>query len=192
MRCPRNGVNFIPPGNYTVSARATDNDGLTATASASILVTAPGNTVVMGSTAEGTTTDYITDSSGAYINANRFQAASSRDVAKVRAKLGMISGKYKVAIYADDNGNPGQLLRASGEITPTVDGWQTFALSSPLPVASGASYWLAIWSNDTAARVYATGGGSVRWGQYNYSAAWPTPAALNGAAPFTYSIYATD
>ena len=158
------------------------------TTSSTTPVVAP--VVIMGSSSEGTTTDYITDASGAYINANRVQTQAAATLTTLKAKLGAISGKYRLAIYADNNGVPGALLAETGEVSALAAGWQTYRLTSTLPVSAGQWYWIAIWSNDASARVYATSG-SLRWGAYPYGGTWPNVPALPGGASFAYSIYAT-
>ncbi|OYY67030.1 MAG: hypothetical protein B7Y51_00640 [Burkholderiales bacterium 28-67-8] len=181
-------------GNYTLTARATDDDGLSSTASVDLSVVPvapPAPVVIMGSNAEGTTTDYITDASGAYINANRVQAQASVAATTLKAKVGAIAGHYQFAVFADSNGVPGSKLADTGEVNATTTGWQVYPLSAPLPVTSGQWYWIAVWSNDVNARVSATSG-SLRWGAYPYSTTWPNPPVLRGSAPFAYSIYATD
>lgn len=181
-------------GSYTLTARATDNDGLTSSTSVGLSVTAappPGPTLVMGSKSEGTTTDFITDKSSAYINANRVPAQLSRTVTTLRAKVGAIAGSYQFAMFADRAGVPGALLAQTGQVPAMTSGWQVLRLSAPLAVVAGQSYWIAVWSNDVNARVYAASG-SLMWGAYPYSATWPNPPLLRGSAPFGYSIYATD
>ena len=183
-------------GSYTLTARATDDDGLSSTASVDLSVVTvqpptPTPVVIMGSNAEGTTTDYITDASGAYINANRVQAKATAAAITLKAKVGAIAGHYQFAIFADSNGVPGSKLADTGEVNVTATGWQSLPLTAPLAVSSGQWYWIAAWSNDVNARVSATSG-SLRWGAYPYSTTWPSPPLLRGSAPFAYSIYVTD
>ena len=154
-------------------------------------VAPPTPVVIMGSNAEGTTTDYITDASGAYINANRVQAKASAAAITLKAKVGAVAGRYQFAVFADSNGVPGSKLAETGEVTATTAGWQSYRLSAPLPVTSGQWYWIAAWSNDVNARVSASSG-ALRWGAYRYSTTWPSPPLLSGSAPFAYSIYVTD
>jgi hypothetical protein len=82
------------------------------------------------------------------------------------------------------------LLRATTQLTNVVPtGWHDFLLTSPLTFTNGAYYWLAIWSDDVNARVYAEPVGTLRFGVYPYGN-WPDPVNLSGSGTFTYSIYA--
>jgi hypothetical protein len=119
------------------------------------------------------------------------QAQLSRSVTTLRAKVGAIAGSYQFAIFADRSGVPGALLAQTGQVPVTTGGWQVLRLTAPAAVVAGQSYWIAVWSNDVNARVYAASG-SLMWGAYPYSATWPNPPLLRGSAPFAYSIYATD
>jgi hypothetical protein len=180
----------VPVGTFTVSAKATNANGLAATSSSSVTITSPTAATNIGNTSEGTTTDYITDGSGAYINACRFVASADQQLTIIKAKVNAITGKYQCAIYSDNTNNASALLRTTNELTPASDGWQTFTLNSPLNATSGTAYWLAIWSNDTNARVHADNGGPLRFAAYPYGT-WPNPVNLTGSGGFTYCIYAT-
>jgi len=182
----------VPTGTYTLTARAIDSTGASATsAPVSITVNAPGSTTVLGNTSEGSTTDFITDGSGAYINANRHQAPGGMTVAEIRAKVGAIAGRYRCAIYADSGGNAGTLLRATATLTNVAAGWRTFPLTSPLTLTQGSYYWLAIWSDDVNARVHTDTGGTLRYAAYPFAGNWPSPVNLSGSGSFTYSMYAS-
>lgn len=146
--------------------------------------------VTIGSQSEGNTTDNITDSSGSYINAGRFLASSSGTVTEIRAKVVAIAGSYRCAIYSDAGGNASTLLRSTNTLTNVTEGWQAFTLTSPLPITAGNYYWLAIWSDDTSARVFCNNGGTLRWAKYNFGN-WPNPVNLSSSSDLTYSIYAT-
>lgn len=146
--------------------------------------------VTLGSKSEGTAVDTITDSSDSYINANRFAASSSGSLTEIHAKVGAIAGSYRCAVYSDASGSASTLLRASSTLTNVSAGWQTFSLSSPLPITAGSYYWLAIWSDDEAARVHYDTGGDLRWAKYPFGN-WPVSVNLGGASAYTYSIYAT-
>ena len=181
----------VPVGVYTFTARATDDLGLSKTSTpVTVAVSGPGGAGVLGNTGQGTFTDTIWDN-GAWINASRFQASADLTVTNIFAKVTAITGRYKCAIYSDSGGSASRLLRASAEVTSAADGWQRFALTAPLSITNGNSYWLAIWSDAADARVYAENGGTTRWGRYDYGP-WPDPVTLTGAGNTTYSIYATD
>jgi hypothetical protein len=182
----------VPVGSYTLTAKATDAAGLSRTsAPVTITINVPGGASVLGNTNEGTTTDYITDNTGAYINANRHQAQSGATVTEIRAKVGAITGRYQCAIYADNGGNASTLLRATATLTNVAASWQTFPLVSPLTLTNGNYYWLAIWSDDVNARVHADTGGTLRFAAYPFTNAWPNPVSLSGGGSFTYCMYAS-
>ncbi len=181
----------VPIGSYTFTATAFDDNGRGKTsAPVTINVIAAGGPFVFGNTNEGASTDYITDNTGAYINANRLLAQASGTVTHIRAKVGAISGRYQCAIYADNGGNASALLRPTVTLTNVTAGWQNFPLTALLTITNGNSYWLAIWSDDINARVSADSGGNLRFAAYPFGN-WPNPVNLTGGGGFTYSIYAT-
>ena len=106
------------------------------------------------------------------------------------AKVTAIAGHYKCAIYTDNN----RFLCDTDEVSNPTNGWNAFPLASlhsPQVLTNGNAYWLAIWSDDANARVYYQSGGTLGWGRYNYTNAWPDTLNLSGNANNTYSIYAT-
>jgi pimeloyl-ACP methyl ester carboxylesterase len=59
------------------------------------------------------------------------------------------AGDGAAAIYADNVGSPGALIAATDEATiGTAFSWVNFPLLSPVSVAAGTGYWLAISSNN--------------------------------------------
>jgi len=126
----------VPAGSFTVTAKATNTNGLTSTSS-SIIVGSPATATNIGNISEGNTTDYITDGSGAYINACRFVASADQKLTIIKAKVGPITGKYQCAIYSAVSNAPNTLLRATNELTPATDGlaYVHTHLPSHLPVS---------------------------------------------------------
>jgi hypothetical protein len=147
---------------------------------------------VVGNNSEGGATDYLW-SNGPWINAGRFFAGADAIATTMFAKVGAIPGRYQCAIYSDNAGVPGALLRAAGEISgPPADGWYAFPLTSAVTLTSGGPYWFAIWSDSSAARVYHSGtGGTIRWGARAYGE-WPPTLATSGGADLQYCIYVTN
>ena len=184
---------YTPAAGYSgadsFTFRATDSHGaVSSTVAVTMTITAGVTTI--GNTGEGSMADTIGDTTP-WINSSRFTAANAMTVSRIKAKVGAISGSYQCAVYADNAGSPGAFLRATAKVTNPADGWQTFTLTSPLALTSGAGYWLAIWSSAANATVYAeASGGTLRWGQYAYSTAWPNPIATTGGGSYLYSIYA--
>jgi len=145
----------------------------------------------IGNTNSAGTSDNIWNNNP-YINAGRFTSASNLTVAFIHANVAGITGRYQCAIYADNAAQPSTLLVTSLAVTNPVTGWQKMPLSAPLSLTSNTSYWLAIWSDSTNARVfYNTSGGTLRWGQYIFTNVWPTPLVTSGGSIANYNIYAS-
>jgi uncharacterized protein YjdB len=143
---------------------------------------------VIGNSIDGGSQDNIWDS-GAWINAERFQAASNATMATIYAKVGTILGRYKCAVYAGTATTPGALLGSTAEIAGAQDGWQAFPLTTSVGLNSGSYYWLAVWSDDANAKVYySDSAGLLRWGPYNYGN-WPSPITTTGGGTLKYCIY---
>ena len=178
----------VSAGTATINASLAGQSGnSTLTVLPASIMTFGNGTI--GNTNEGTSTDYLW-SNGAWINAGRFQAGINLTVSTMRAKVAAISGKYKCAIYTDNNGQPSRLLRATTEVSNPGSGWQTFPLTSSLSLTNGQYYWLAIWSDNANAGVYyLASNGTLRWGSYAYGT-WPDPISTSGGNNFNYCIYA--
>ena len=177
----------------TLKVRATAagyNDGPVTTGT--YTVTIPPVIALGNNNSTTTTTDYITDGSGAYINAGRYTATTSANLTTIRARVGGITGSYQLAIYSDSATLPASLLGTTQVRTGVSTGWQAFTLNTSVAVTSGTSYWLAIWSNDTNARVYCTTtGGKLRWKNQPYvNGGWPASLATTDGSVYHYCLYA--
>ncbi|HVU15368.1 MAG TPA: DUF4082 domain-containing protein [Candidatus Didemnitutus sp.] len=173
-----------PGGPFTVTASSSS-----VSSSATVTVTSSGGTGTVGNTTAGTQADNIY-SGGAWINAARFQAGSTITASTIMAKIGAVPGKYKCAVYSDSGGLPSTLIQTTSEVTAPATGWQSFTLTAPVTMTSGTFYWLAIWSNDTNAKVYYSGSnGTLRWASKTYGT-WPNPISTTGGSNLNYSIYA--
>jgi len=168
-------------GPYTVTA---SSGGQSRTAT--VTVTTGGG--ILGNNIVGTSAD---PSGGNDLNCWRFQAGSSFTATLMQFNLARgITGKMKVAIYADNNGRPGALLVGSNEITNPSSGWVTFALTGGQPISAGTNYWLAVWANTAYIPRSEATGGTARYITQTYGA-WPTPlTGTKGPYPTRVSIFA--
>lgn len=142
----------------------------------------------IGNAGDGTQTDNI----GIVINASRFLAASNMVVTNITAKVVGVPGHYKCAIYSGSATTPSQFLIGTKEISTPTNGWYDFPLTSVYALTNSQNYWLAIWSDNTGARVYYTAGGTLRWGNNTNYGNWPTTLNTIGSGSFNYCIYAKD
>ncbi len=130
-------------------------------------VSAAGETI--GNTADGTLTDSVAAN---YYNAMRYQAGTNMVADQMKIKIAKgATGSMKCAIYSDNNGNPGSLLRGTEEKSNLTTGWKTFNLTSPLNITAGSYYWLVNWRNNSNYKIYSTSStGSNWWGSLAYAA----------------------
>jgi hypothetical protein len=163
------------------------NGGISGTASVTILPT--GSTSTFGNTNNGTLTDSLWGG-GSWINAGRFQARATATAVSIRAKVTAITGNYKCAVYTDNSGTPRNFLMGSQTISNATNGWNTFPLTSSLTLTNGQYYWLAVWSDSSAASAYYSDTtGSLRWGKYTFGT-WPSPITTTDTNNFNYCIFA--
>lgn len=93
------------------------------------------------------------------------------------------SDKLTMSVYDDNDGYPGGLLRSTVEGAALGDqGWHKLALTSPLPLEAGHTYWLAVSSNT---KNYVVTGemsndGANKYIQRSYGSGFPTPMTQGG------------
>lgn len=146
----------------------------------------------MGNTADGTV---LTTFGAGRIRFVRFQAANHFSAAYVFARINGIAGRYRAAIYSDASSAPASRLAVSSLVTNPTTGWNAFPLTARYSLVKNSYYWLAIWSDNAAAGVYATAtGGTVRELATAFSSTWPNPAGTSASVSGTanYAIYATN
>jgi hypothetical protein len=94
---------------------------------------------------ESTTPD--TPNGGNHFILSRFTATASGDMTELKVRCSA-PGNVKVAVYDDNSGEPGALLKSVDTSTPVSSGWNTIPFSSPYPsITSGNNYWLAFCSD---------------------------------------------
>ncbi|MDD4986038.1 MAG: hypothetical protein PHQ43_09655, partial [Dehalococcoidales bacterium] len=126
---------------------------------------------------------------GGYVIMLRFQATDSGNITRIKFKPGQ-NGTVKVAIYADDSGEPGSLLNAVNTATNvTADTEATITIANT-EVVSGTYYWLA-FAIDTGQSYYYTdsSSGARRYKPVMYSSySFPNPAG-SGYSGDSYDAY---
>ncbi len=73
---------------------------------------------------------------------DRYVASQSGNVTILRVFC-VAAGNIKLAIYADNNGEPGLLLNSINTSTPVYSGWNSIPIVSTT-VTAGTNYWLAM------------------------------------------------
>jgi hypothetical protein len=112
---------------------------------------------------------------GNYFFLYRFQAVETGYVNIFKIKTSA-SGNVKVAVYADNAGEPGVLINALNTSTPVTAGWNNISFTGYTPVVAGNYYWLA-YSSDAAIGYYYSTGGTLRYKTTTYSSfTFPNPA----------------
>ncbi len=177
------------PGAFSFTVRVVDAGAVSQSVTRPMTLTINA-TGTFGNTVDGSQTDALWNN-GAWINAARFQCASNMTVSSVQAKVVGIAGRYKCAIYTDASSLPSRLLGRTTEVVGPALGWHVFPLINPVALTNGQFYWLAVWSDDAAARAYHSGSsGTLRWGRYDFGE-WPDPLSTSSGGNFNYSIYAS-
>jgi hypothetical protein len=133
-------------GTHVLTAVARDTAGNTAVSNT---VTAtvdnsipPPVSVLLGDQTVGDQQD--SDTAGK-AEAFRTTAAASGTISQVNLYLDALSSATQVlvGIYADEAGHPGALVAQGATSTPTAGAWNEIPLS-PVRVAAGTTYWIAI------------------------------------------------
>ena len=134
--------------------------------------------------------DYNAAQSAGYFELEKFQAVKSGTLASIKVHSIYLSGKIKVAIYADNAGSPGALLAAASEAS-IVSGWNTISISGSVAIVSGTYYWLA-HNTDTESLLSAkSSGGTALYKSATYSSfSFPDPAGSGFTGDsYTYFVY---
>lgn len=152
----------------------------------------------MGNLADGTA---LTTFGANVIRFVRVRTSNGFSAANIYARINGLTGNYRAAIYDDAAGVPTTRLAVSSLVTNPATGWVCFPLATRVTLSVKDSsnadkyYWLAIWSDNPAAGIYATStGGTARESAATFSSTWPTPAGTNTSVAGTanYAIYAAN
>jgi hypothetical protein len=180
-------------GSHTLSARAADSSGKTATAT-SITVTVS-NVLLVGSSIVQSTVDSNT---AGVAEAFQYTASASGNVTKLYVYIdsGSTATTVVVGLYTNSTSdNPGSLLAQATITSPVKGAWNAVAIPTPVSVTAGTKYWLAILGPSGAGTVkfrdVASGGKAQTSSQSNLTtlpATWSpgtnwanSPASFYGA-----------
>jgi len=118
-----------------------------------------------------------------YFILDSWAATNTGNVTQIRIKCGA-SGNVKVAIYADNAGQPGPLLNAVNTSTPVTTGWNTINITSTA-ITSGTNYWLAFISDSYCVSYVTSYGRNRVYREVSYGTfTFPNPA---GSGFFSYA-----
>jgi len=178
-------VTGIASGNATVTV-TTQDGGKTATS----VITVPGDGgSVIGLNEIGSVAE--TGNNG-YWGASSFTAVSDVTVNRMNLYVTSASGKARLGIYSDSSGGPGTLLAQTGEISLS-NGWNSGILGSPLNLASGSVYWLALEVNSSLTKLYSNlASGRLRYISYPYGTMPSTSPTGCDSGDRIFSIYADN
>lgn len=124
-----------------------------------------------------------------------FSAPITGEVVSISIYVNVAAGHVRVAVYADDTGDPDALLGFSGSVA-VVDGWNTIPLSTPAPVTEGDACWLAVHIEDNGLHTPQEGAFGENMRQVyrtgvTYAGGLPDPfGAPDGSAVRAKSIWA--
>ena len=131
-------------------------------------------------------------------SASSFICGSDGQVTDIYAYISRAytTGPVRVAIYADDSGQPGDLIAQSNEVIVTTSFlWVDFPLQTPEVVTSGSVYWLSICSDESLnLRIVLDSGVRVHNGNaYDQGFSDPFGPEWGGPDPIgAMSIYASE
>jgi hypothetical protein len=133
--------------------------------------------------------DLDTSSSGNnfsnYVSLCKFTAEATGSVTSIGVKCSG-NGNVKVAIYADNSGQPGSLLNAVNTSTPVSSGWNAITIPTTA-ITIGTSYWLAVACDSSGVLYYHAGDGTQQYKAISFSAyTFPNPAGSGYSSNSNY------
>lgn len=173
-------------GNHLVATWGAINDSLSTIGVYDTVMSAP-VIPILGNNTIGDSSDKTKNALIGY----RFQAMSSFSACSmfVYIRPGTTGNNMKLALYADNAGVPGALLKATNQRSGLGTGWKGFKLNVCVNITSGSWYWLMYQQNSNYSVAYMSTGGT----RYKYSRTYgtfPNPAPSGTFNSWKGSIYA--
>ncbi|MBK6285927.1 MAG: T9SS type A sorting domain-containing protein [Draconibacterium sp.] len=102
------------------------------------------------------------------------------------------NGNILMGVYSDNNGKPSnQIGVTASTVINSITGWQTVALSSPVPVNAGQTIWLSwVFQNNPGIRYVIGSPGRVQSDE-TWSSGMPSSFGVSTNTTYEYSVYCT-
>jgi hypothetical protein len=138
--------------------------------------------LLIGSSTQGTG-----NIGGDQVRYSKFTAEATGKVTEIKV-YSLVSGSVKVAIYADNAGEPGNKITGNDDSQDvTLNQWNTLTIAETY-ITEGTVYWLGICTSVTGAASGISTGGIGRYKTVTYSTfTWPDSAGT-GFTSSTYKI----
>jgi len=144
--------------------------------------------ISVGSPTSLNTSVWSANTSGVF-SANRIHATKcmchlSGSVSRMGAFLVAASGTTKFAIYSDNNGEPDELLGQTDALSPSYQGDESVALTSPLTLLAGTNYWVAQLASVAISVAFNSSNGTSRYkdiGVSTFPETWPASTDVHQA-----------
>jgi hypothetical protein len=115
----------------------------------------------------------------------KFQATQTGNVTEIHV-YSRANGKVKVAIYEDNAGQPGNLLKANNTETAVTTGqWNSITIDST-PITQNTYYWLAVANDVTGATSFSGAGTGISKGKAITFSSFSFASNPTGLTSYTY------
>jgi hypothetical protein len=122
----------------------------------------------------GTATEDTSPQGANRVVYDKFTALATGKITEFKVYAGE-SGHVKVAIYADNSGEPGDKINGNDSSQAVVAGWNTLSISETA-ITKDTVYWLAVCTETAASARNNTNTGTLRYKDVTFST-WTWPAS---------------
>jgi hypothetical protein len=137
----------------------------------------------------GTTTEDTSPQGANRVVYDKFTALATGKITELKVYAGE-SGHVKVAIYADNSGEPGDKINGNDSSQAVVAGWNTLSISETA-ITKDTVYWLAVCTETVASARNNNNAGVLRYKDVTYSTwTWPASAGTGLSTSTAEMCYA--